>query len=67
MCSEYECKQFAATFLDLSKRATELADKTHLVVMAEAWLDLADRTARSADDGVCTEHPLIAKTFARFE
>jgi hypothetical protein len=65
MCSEHECKQFAATFLELAKRATEPVDKSHLVVMAEAWLDLADRTARLADDRVCTKRPLVRETFAR--
>lgn len=44
LVSEY--RQLAAASLDLAKRAAVRADKMRLLVMAEAWLNLADRVAK---------------------
>jgi hypothetical protein len=38
-----EYRRTAASLLDLAQRKDSLADKNRLVVMAKAWLDLADR------------------------
>jgi hypothetical protein len=46
MSLEFEYRRLAATCLDLSKRAAALADKTRLLLIAEAWLELADRVTR---------------------
>jgi hypothetical protein len=46
MSLEFEYRRLAAACLDLSKRAAVLADKTRLLLIAEAWLDLADRVSR---------------------
>jgi hypothetical protein len=46
MSLEFEYRRLAATCLDLSKRAAVLADKTRLLLIAEAWLDLAERVTR---------------------
>jgi hypothetical protein len=40
-----EYRSFAAVCLDLAKATADRTDKTRLLLMAEAWLDLADRTA----------------------
>ena len=45
LVSEY--RRLAAASLDLAQRAAALADKMRLLVIAEAWLDLADRVAKS--------------------
>jgi hypothetical protein len=66
MSSESEYRRWAAASLDLANHAAVIADKTRLVVIAEAWLNLADRTsrahkgaARRAIDDVAGEHPLV--------
>lgn len=46
LVSEY--RRLAAASLDLAKRAAVLSDKTRLLVIAEAWLDLADRVAKKS-------------------
>jgi hypothetical protein len=37
--------------LDLAQRTAVLADKTRFLLIAEAWLKLADRVARKSADG----------------
>jgi hypothetical protein len=58
MSLEFEYRRLAAACLDLSKRAAVLADKTRLLAIAEAWLDLAERVARNRsktnDDNAAT-------------
>ncbi|HEV2625934.1 MAG TPA: hypothetical protein VGV62_12635 [Xanthobacteraceae bacterium] len=74
MSSESEYRRWAATCLDLGKRAAELTDRTRLFVIAEAWLDLADRVGRAsrqptcqaidnAIDNAAAEHPLVTNAF----
>ncbi len=46
MVSEY--RRLAAASLDLAKRAVGLGDRTRLLFIAEAWLDLADRVAKKS-------------------
>jgi len=36
--------------LDLAQRADSVADKNRLLVMAEAWLNLADRATKVANN-----------------
>jgi hypothetical protein len=47
MSLEFEYRRLAAACLELAKRAAVLADKTRLLLIAEAWLSLADRVARN--------------------
>jgi hypothetical protein len=47
MSSESEYRRWAAASLDLANRAAVIADKTRLVAIAEAWLNLADRISRA--------------------
>jgi len=46
MVKRDEYRRFALLCLGLANTAPGLADRTHLLTMAEAWLDLADRAAR---------------------
>jgi hypothetical protein len=49
--------------LDLAQRADSVADKNRLLVMAEAWLDLAARAAnRTAAD-----HPPVRETLGNVD
>jgi hypothetical protein len=65
MSLEFEYRRLAAVCLDLAKRATLLADRTRLLLIAEAWFDLADRVTRNEGNekrrnGDSAERPLIA-------
>jgi len=47
MSSDFEYRRLATAYLDLAKRTGVPADKTRLLRIAEAWLDLADRVTRN--------------------
>jgi hypothetical protein len=46
MSSVEEYRRSAASLLDLAQRTDSVADKKRLLVMAEAWLDLANRATK---------------------
>jgi hypothetical protein len=48
MSKEDEYRKNAAETVGLASRAATTQDKGRLLAMAEAWLDLADRTHRAA-------------------
>jgi hypothetical protein len=56
---DYRAK--AAASLHRALRATCIADKGRLLVMAEAWLELADRARKVANPRMRTiaDHPLV--------
>jgi hypothetical protein len=62
-----EYRRFAAASLDSAKRAPEGAEKTRRLVMAEVWLELADRTSQMAKTQVrrLGDHPLVRRMLAR--
>jgi hypothetical protein len=59
-----EYRRSAALMLGLAQRRNDFADKTRLLVMAEAWLNLADRATSVAKTRPrrAFEHPLIRRT-----
>jgi hypothetical protein len=62
MSKENEYRNYAAKTMDLAQRASSTADKGRLLVMAEAWLALADRVHRAVSHEVRKVrdlHPLI--------
>ena len=66
MSAEFEYRRLAGACLDLAKRTAIPTDKTRFLVIAEAWLDFADRVARKmrstkreTADGA--EHPLVTR------
>jgi len=62
MSKEDDYRRHAADTLDLAQRATATSDKTRLLHMAEAWLDLADRAHKVAQrqvQKVRELHPLL--------
>lgn len=64
MSLEFEYRRLAAACLDLAKRAAP-ADKTRLLLIAEAWLNLADRVARKAGkrrNGDAAEQAVVTST-----
>jgi hypothetical protein len=54
-------RHFAAASLDLAKHARDEADKARLLAMAEAWLELAERTGPIAELRTrwLGDHPLV--------
>ena len=67
MSSDFEYRRLATAYLDLAKRTGVPADKTRLLRIAEAWLDLADRVTRNrgkAKRGNVdpVEHPTVSGT-----
>jgi hypothetical protein len=68
MSTDEEYRGLAASSLQLAKASRRLERKGRLLAMAEAWLNLAERTSRSAMNHArwVTEHPLVRKTFGRF-
>ena len=47
--SKNEYRRFAADSLESTDNAADLATKTHVLIMADAWLDLAERTTQLVD------------------
>jgi hypothetical protein len=58
-------RKFAASTLDLARRTADAPDKMRLLAMAEAWLDLADRISRPANQRVIREGPAVRTMFRR--
>jgi hypothetical protein len=58
-----EYRRLAAISLDSATRAHDGAAKTRLLVMAKAWLDLADRTDHTTKPlaGRIGDHPLVKR------
>ena len=67
MTKEDDYRNSAAEMIQLARRASSSADKRRLLNMAEAWLDLADRTHSAAlrlrKPGVL--HPLVREKIDR--
>jgi hypothetical protein len=63
-----EYRAFAVHCLTFAKNSPNTADKTRLLTMAEAWLDLADRRTRvvKRPSAPIADHPLVLKTLRRY-
>jgi hypothetical protein len=71
MRSENAHKRFAAASLDLSERGKNSADKSRVLIVAEAWLDLAEQTTQlvggeTGEAREIIEQPLSCIASARF-
>jgi hypothetical protein len=62
-----EYRRFAATALDMAEKASDPGGKKRLVDIAEAWLNLAERSNHQPlrSDQRLGEHPLITATLGR--
>jgi hypothetical protein len=69
MSKEDEYRRHAASSLELAQRSNSTSDKTRLLAMADAWLDLAERAhkaARRQVHKIKELHPLLrSKVFGR--
>ena len=61
MTKAEDYRQAAAESVSLAHRAASTGDKGRLLAMAEAWLDLADRSHRATKRQTrkSREHPLL--------
>ena len=60
-----EYRRFAAVSLDLSKKAPNTAGKTAPLLMAEAWLNLAERTTQLVEHEADEAHGMIDQPLSR--
>ena len=57
MSQEQEYREYAFKTIELAKKQPLGPDKTRLLGLAEAWLDLAERVASGAKKGLRTLSP----------
>ena len=62
MSKQDEYLHSAAQTVDLATRTSSSGDKSHLLDLAEKWLDLADRSRDQAAPSP-DEHPLVKRAF----
>jgi hypothetical protein len=62
MAKEDEYRKHAASLLDLAARAASNQDKGRLLLISEAWLNLADKVSRLAGRRKTTER-LVREMF----
>jgi hypothetical protein len=67
MNREEDYRRSAAESVGLAHRAARTEDRSRLLAMAEAWLDLADRAHRMTKQRVrkVREHPLLTAKLGR--
>lgn len=68
MNKEDDYRRNAADTVQLAQRASSSEDKGRHLMLAEAWLDLADRARRSARRlrRPCALHPLVQKKLDQY-
>lgn len=65
MSLQDEYKRFAASSLDSTEKVTELSAKACCLIVAKAWLDLAEQTAQLTDHEAYEAHLLIEPPLKR--
>lgn len=65
MTSENEYRRFAVASLDTSKSATDLSGKIGLLILTEAWLDLAEQTTQMMGHESDEAHILVEQPLKR--
>jgi hypothetical protein len=59
-----DCLDHAAQSLELAGHVSDSAERSHLLDLAEKWLELADRIQQSRHSaGALKEHPSIGRAF----
>jgi len=65
MTSENEYSRFAVVSLNATGTATDLSAKIGLLILAEAWLDLAELTTQTVDHQADEAHSLMEQPLKR--
>jgi hypothetical protein len=63
MTSQY--KRFAVASLYSTEAAKDLSDKVGVLIMAEAWMDLAEQTTQMVDHQANEAHSIIEQPLKR--
>ena len=58
-------KNFAVASLDSTEGAKDLTDKVDLLIIAEAWLELAEQTTQQLDHEAEEAHRMIERPLTR--
>jgi hypothetical protein len=65
MTSKNEYSRFAVASLNSTESVTHLPDKVGLLILAEAWLDLAELTTQTVDHEADEAHSMIEQPLKR--
>jgi hypothetical protein len=65
MTSENEYSRFAAASLNSAESAIDLSAKAGLLILAGAWLDLAEQTTQTVDHEADEAHSMIEQPLKR--
>jgi hypothetical protein len=65
MTSESEYSRFAAASHNSAESAIDLSAKAGLLILAGAWLDLAERTTQTVDHEADEAHSMIGQPLKR--
>ena len=63
MRTQYQYRRYAAACFELAGKQLHNPDKIRLLVMAEAWLDMAERISKHPEQqDHRVDHPLVERT-----
>jgi hypothetical protein len=65
MSSENPYRRFAVSSLNSTEGVTDQSDKVGLLIMAEAWLDLAEQTTQVVDHEADEAHSIMEQPLKR--
>ncbi len=65
MTSESQYRRFAIASLNSTEGVTDLSDKVGLLIIAEAWLDLAEQTTQRVDNDGGEPHRIMEQPLKR--
>ena len=65
MTSESHYKRFGVACLNSTEDAPDLPDKVGMLIVAEAWLDLAEQTTQVMDHDANEAHSMLEQPLKR--
>jgi hypothetical protein len=65
MTSTNEYSRFAVASLNSTESATDLSDKFGLLILTDAWLDLAEQTTQTMDHEADEAHSMMEQPLKR--
>jgi hypothetical protein len=65
MSSKNPYRRFAVSSLNSTEGVTDQSDKVGLLIMAEAWLDLAEQTTQVVDHEADEAHSIMEQPLKR--
>jgi hypothetical protein len=65
MTSKSEYSRFAVSSLNSTETATDPSNKVGVLILADAWLDLAEQTTQTVDHKADEAHAMMQKPLRR--